>query len=140
MSEHGVVTEPGTIRFERLLPGPIERVWAYLTEADKRRQWFAGGEMELRAGGKADLLFRHAELMSPGTTTWRASSSGWPVRVTVRAPSAVASTVISAPKWRSISSVWSRLGAGSITWVWPGAPSPASSTADFTWAEATGSR
>lgn len=68
MSEHGVVTEPGTIRFERLLPGPIERVWAYLTEADKRRQWFAGGEMELREGGRADLLFRHAELMAPGET------------------------------------------------------------------------
>ena len=23
---YGVVTEPGTVRFERLLPGPIERV------------------------------------------------------------------------------------------------------------------
>ncbi|MEX3932396.1 hypothetical protein AB4Y32_11375 [Paraburkholderia phymatum] len=26
------------VRFERLLPGPIERVWAYLTESDKRSQ------------------------------------------------------------------------------------------------------
>lgn len=24
--EHGVITEAGAIRFERLLPGPIERV------------------------------------------------------------------------------------------------------------------
>jgi len=27
MDDYGIITEPGTIRFERLLPGPIERVW-----------------------------------------------------------------------------------------------------------------
>ena len=26
--------EPGTVKLERLLPGPVERVWAYLTESD----------------------------------------------------------------------------------------------------------
>lgn len=36
MSEYGVVTEPGTVRIQRVLPGPIERVWAYLTESEKR--------------------------------------------------------------------------------------------------------
>ena len=36
MSEYGIVTEAGAVRFERLLPGPIERVWAYLTDPDKR--------------------------------------------------------------------------------------------------------
>ena len=44
-----------------------------------------------------------------------------------------------APAARSISSVWSRVGAGSITVVRPTAPSPASSTADLTCALATGS-
>ena len=62
MSDYGIVTEPGTIRFERLLPGPIERVWAYLTESEKRGKWLASGEMELREGGKATLYFRHADL------------------------------------------------------------------------------
>jgi uncharacterized protein YndB with AHSA1/START domain len=62
MSEHGVVTEPGTIRFERTLPGPIERVWAYLTESEKRARWLAAGRTELRAGGKVELHFRHADL------------------------------------------------------------------------------
>ncbi|HZC45467.1 MAG TPA: SRPBCC family protein [Candidatus Acidoferrum sp.] len=64
MSEYGVVvvTEPRTVRFERVLPGPIERVWAYLTESDKRRKWLASGEMELRVGGRVELKFRHAEL------------------------------------------------------------------------------
>jgi uncharacterized protein YndB with AHSA1/START domain len=51
MSEYGVVTEAGTIRFERVLPGPIERVWAYLTESKERGKWLASGEMDLRVGG-----------------------------------------------------------------------------------------
>ena len=29
MEDYGVVTEAGTVRIERLLPAPIERVWAY---------------------------------------------------------------------------------------------------------------
>ena len=33
----GVLVEPGTIRFERILPGPIERVWEYLNDAQKSR-------------------------------------------------------------------------------------------------------
>lgn len=36
MNARGVVIAPGTIRFERLLPGPIERIRDYLTEPDKR--------------------------------------------------------------------------------------------------------
>ena len=49
-------------RLERLLPGPIERVWAYVTESDKRATWLAGGEMELRVGGKV-----HAVVFAAGT-------------------------------------------------------------------------
>jgi uncharacterized protein YndB with AHSA1/START domain len=60
----GVLIEPGTVRFERLLPGPIERVWAYLTESDKRAQWLAAGEMEPRVGGSVELRFEHATLSS----------------------------------------------------------------------------
>jgi uncharacterized protein YndB with AHSA1/START domain len=59
---HGVATEAGAVRFERLLPGPIERVWAYLTESEKRGKWLAAGPMELRVGGKVELRFRHADL------------------------------------------------------------------------------
>ncbi len=62
MKDYGTFTEPGTIRFERLLPGPIERVWAYLTESDKRGKWLAAGEMELHVGGRVELIFRHADL------------------------------------------------------------------------------
>lgn len=51
-----------TLRFERLLPGPVERVWAYLTEPEKRRLWLADGPMDLKAGGAVDLVFRNGEL------------------------------------------------------------------------------
>jgi uncharacterized protein YndB with AHSA1/START domain len=62
MSEHGIVTAPGTMRFERVLPGPIERIWAYLVESEKRGKWLAFGRMEPRVGAPVELSFRHSEL------------------------------------------------------------------------------
>jgi uncharacterized protein YndB with AHSA1/START domain len=60
----GTSTEHATVRLERLLPGPIERVWAYLTESDKRATWLASGVFDLRVGGKADLHFDHDNISS----------------------------------------------------------------------------
>ena len=63
----------------RLLPGPIERVWAYLTESDKRGQWLARGEMELFEGGKVQLYFLHEDLSpvpGPVPERFRDKSSG----------------------------------------------------------------
>lgn len=68
-AEYGVITEAGAIRFERLLPGPIERVWEYVTDSSKRRTWLAEGEMELRPGGAVEMTWRHSELAKPGETT-----------------------------------------------------------------------
>lgn len=62
VSAYGVPAEPAAIRLQRLLPGPIDRVWAYLTESDLRRQWLAAGEMQLRVGGKVELVWRNDEL------------------------------------------------------------------------------
>ncbi|MFN4276298.1 MAG: SRPBCC family protein [Ferrovibrio sp.] len=58
----GTVLESGAIRFRRLLPGPIERVWEYITDPEKRATWLAAGEMELRIGGKVTLNFHNAKL------------------------------------------------------------------------------
>lgn len=69
MSEFGVVTEAGAIRFERLLPGPIERVWDYLTVPEKRRLWLADGPMDLVPGGAMELTWRNSELARPDETT-----------------------------------------------------------------------
>ena len=60
--QYGIVTEAGTVRLERVLPGPIERVWAYLTESEKRGKWFASGPMELWAGGKLEFHFHNSDL------------------------------------------------------------------------------
>jgi len=63
--DHGQFTAPGEIRIMRTLPGPIERVWAYLTDPEKRSRWLAGGPMELRVGGKVELFFQH-KVIAPG--------------------------------------------------------------------------
>ena len=62
MSEYGVVTARDTVRIERTLPGPIERVWDYLTKSDMRATWLAAGDMELRPGGKVEHVFRNNSL------------------------------------------------------------------------------
>lgn len=62
MSDYGERLGDNGVRFIRLLPGPIERVWAYLTEGDKRAKWLAGGSTELKPGGAVALTFHNASL------------------------------------------------------------------------------
>lgn len=59
---YGEMIETETIRFERLLPGPIERVWEYLTDSGKRGTWLASGKMEPQVGGSVELIFNHKNL------------------------------------------------------------------------------
>jgi uncharacterized protein YndB with AHSA1/START domain len=74
MEALGIVTEPRTVRLERIFPGPIERVWAYLTESEKRGKWLAAGEMELRVGGRVSLLFNNDNLSADKDTPERFKS------------------------------------------------------------------
>ncbi len=60
----GDLREDGTIVFERRLPGPIERVWAYLIDGDKRALWLAGGDMPLIPGATARMNFDLTQLAS----------------------------------------------------------------------------
>src|SRR5437762_3029640 len=53
--------EPGTVKMERLLPGPVERVWAYITDSKKRSLWLAAGEFDLRVGGEIRLQFDNSK-------------------------------------------------------------------------------
>lgn len=62
MNEFGIATGSDAVRIERELPGPIERVWAYLTESELRRKWLASGAMDVRVGGAVALHFQHSEL------------------------------------------------------------------------------
>ena len=62
---YGVLTEPATLTIQRMLPGPIERVWAYITESDLRRKWLASGEMEMKVGAPFEFVWRNSELTDP---------------------------------------------------------------------------
>lgn len=59
---YGAYSEPATITIQRLLPGPVERIWGYLTDSDLRRQWLGAGEMEMKAGAPFELVWRNDEL------------------------------------------------------------------------------
>ena len=61
----GVVTGRGAIRFERVLPGPIDRVWAFLTEPEKRGQWIASGSADLQPGAVSEWLCDYAYRLEP---------------------------------------------------------------------------
>ncbi|MEQ9403556.1 MAG: SRPBCC family protein [Cyclobacteriaceae bacterium] len=69
MNTYGKLVEPTTLRFERMMPGPIEKVWDYITDGEKRARWFAGGPTDLRAGGDMELVFHNSQLGSPSEPT-----------------------------------------------------------------------
>ena len=60
--QNGIFPEPGTVKFERLLPGPIERVWNYLTKSELKAKWLSAGDVEPRMGGKVEFRFKHSNL------------------------------------------------------------------------------
>jgi len=64
-ADYASVVAPQTVRLQRLLPGPIERVWAYLVDGDKRRQWLAAGDMQPEAGTPFALTWRNDTLTDP---------------------------------------------------------------------------
>jgi uncharacterized protein YndB with AHSA1/START domain len=65
LGAYGELSEQTTVTIRRLLPGPIERVWAYLTQGDLRRQWLAAGDMEMAVGAPFELVWRNDELTTP---------------------------------------------------------------------------
>lgn len=64
MDPYGKFIEPETLQYKRLLPGPAERIWQYLTESDKKEKWFSGGDVEPKVGGKVEHHFYHQKLSS----------------------------------------------------------------------------
>jgi uncharacterized protein YndB with AHSA1/START domain len=62
---YGALIEPATLKIQRVLPGPIERVWAYLTKSELRRQWLAAGKMEMKVGASFEFVWRSDELTNP---------------------------------------------------------------------------
>ncbi len=60
MDDFATLSDPNTAVFVRLLPGPIERVWAYLTESDKRAEWFTSGALPQKVGEPFEMQFKHS--------------------------------------------------------------------------------
>lgn len=61
-TDYGKNIAEDCIRFERLLPGPIERIWDYLADSDKRARWLAPGTLEPRQGATFSLQFHNTQL------------------------------------------------------------------------------
>lgn len=67
ISGYGAVIEPNTLKIERRLPGPIDRIWAYITDGKLRQQWLAAGDLDLTPGAPFEFVWRNDELTSlPG--------------------------------------------------------------------------
>ncbi|KAF0805629.1 hypothetical protein A167_03407 [Alcanivorax sp. S71-1-4] len=58
----GERTAADQVRFERLLPGPLERVWAWIADGEKRAQWLGGGDLPERVGARFQIHFHHQRL------------------------------------------------------------------------------
>ena len=58
----GKFTTPAEVRLVRTLPGPIERIWDYLTDPKKRARWFCGGALEQKPGGQVVFAMHHKKI------------------------------------------------------------------------------
>ena len=64
-TDYASVVAPQTVRLQRLLPGPVERIWDYLTDSDLRRRWLAAGDMQAAEDSVFTLVWRNSELTDP---------------------------------------------------------------------------
>ena len=66
-SAYGVLTDPTTLTLRRRVSGPVERVWAYLTDSGLRRRWLAAGELRSQVGAPVEFVWRNDELSGPSS-------------------------------------------------------------------------
>lgn len=75
-----------TLRFERRLAAPIERVWQFLVDPELRARWFMGGPTDLRVGGTIGMTMDHDRLSDtpvPTPDRYRAAvGQSWAERFT----------------------------------------------------------
>jgi len=63
------MSDPRVVRMERLLPGPIEKVWQHLVDPARARTWLANDvELEPEVGGDVTLRLEDGEVVR-GTVT-----------------------------------------------------------------------
>jgi uncharacterized protein (TIGR02246 family) len=59
MPEQVSLQDSRTVQIERVLPGPLERLWDYLTRAEHLRTWLADGDVPQQVGGRVALGQQH---------------------------------------------------------------------------------
>jgi uncharacterized protein YndB with AHSA1/START domain len=69
----GSILDLHTVEFKRLIPGPIELAWDYLTKQDLLKTWFADMTVEPRVGGA--VVIRFSDDQSCATTGVRGTVS-----------------------------------------------------------------
>lgn len=65
INEYATMTGGSTLVIQRWLPGPVDRIWRYLTDSDLRRKWLAAGDMTLVPGSPLELVWRNDALSDP---------------------------------------------------------------------------
>ena len=66
IDDYGRLTAPSTLTIQRWLPGPVERIWSYLTDSDKRAKWLASGDVTLAPGAALELVWRNGAISKAG--------------------------------------------------------------------------
>jgi len=67
MSEPVTYPEATVLEIFRDLPGPIERVWDYLTKSELRQKWLCAGAVSPTPGGQIIFDFDHTRLSAKAT-------------------------------------------------------------------------
>lgn len=68
--ELGTIVDDRTVRFERLLPAPVTRVWWFLAERQGMAGWLTDGDLEPRAGGRVELRWETGGVQHGEVTRW----------------------------------------------------------------------
>lgn len=62
MGDYATYPDPAVLEIYRDLPGPIGRVWDYLTMSDLRQKWLCAGDVSAEVGGEVEFRFNHSLL------------------------------------------------------------------------------
>ena len=62
MGDFVTYPQPTVLEIYRDLPGPIERVWDYLTKSELRQKWLCAGTVASEPGGTIVFDFDHSQL------------------------------------------------------------------------------
>lgn len=62
MGDFVTYPQPTVLEIFRDLPGPIDRVWDYLTKSDLRQKWLCAGDVSSDVGGEIVFDFDHSRL------------------------------------------------------------------------------